>query len=395
MGAFKTYFHQANPRIAGGFVHMRVWLGHDKDPVLQDDLSFWMKSQQYGLYPRSVQAENISVIGWLLYSTCDVNCSALQRSLEKRFDDKFKVGCRYRMISLGRRGAVPKDQQVKAIHLECDSAVQCELKLALSKIYAHSYAFSPEINSMISPDTCQNVTRLRSRQDNFQQQILSAISWDISALDFVDVKIGRSLREPVMKIESRQTPGQQLFHLVDETWNQNGFHFAFSSTVKAEARAMMMSLIPFLVHHYNDSAVKWISSSAKRRAAGASWDPEKGCVKTSDDEAVSWMMTEKGFSAFNQAALVKDSQAAQRPDPSNLQTASGASVLINDQDLVGTFASKTTIATASAPSYSPAPLNTNCHILDIICSVCAQSSVQCTVLLIDEGRSTVRLGVTF
>jgi hypothetical protein len=118
MGAFKTYFHQANPRPDGGFVYMRVWLGHDKSSTMfQEDLSWWTKQQQYGLYPRSVQAENISVVGWLLYSTRDINCAALQASLEKRFKDKFEVGCRYRMISLGRRGAVPLDQRVKAIHI--------------------------------------------------------------------------------------------------------------------------------------------------------------------------------------------------------------------------------------------------------------------------------------
>jgi hypothetical protein len=60
MGAFKTYFHQANPHVDGGFVYMRIWLGHDKYPgVLQDDLEWWMKNKNYGLYPRSVQAENI------------------------------------------------------------------------------------------------------------------------------------------------------------------------------------------------------------------------------------------------------------------------------------------------------------------------------------------------
>jgi hypothetical protein len=38
------------------------------------------------------------------------------------------------MISLQRkRGGIPKDQQVRAIHLECDSADQHDLKLALSK----------------------------------------------------------------------------------------------------------------------------------------------------------------------------------------------------------------------------------------------------------------------
>jgi hypothetical protein len=69
-------------------------------------------------------------------------------------------------------------------------------------------------------------------------------------------------------------------------------------------------------------------------------------------------MTEKGFSAFDQAAPDKNSPAAQRPDPSNLRAAAGVSGLINDQDSVGTFASKTAIANSPGPSSSPAPLNT-------------------------------------
>jgi hypothetical protein len=365
MGAFKAYFHQANPRVDGGFVYMRVWLGHDKEPdMLKDDLNWWMRQQQFGMYPRSVQAENIAVIGWLLYSTRAINCSSLQTALEKRFHGKFEVGCRYRMISLGRRGSIPKEQQIKAIHIECDSEVQYELKNALSKIYASSknedypngirMRLVPEMNSMISPDTRQNVNRLRARQDNFQKQVLSALSWDISALDYVDGKIGRSLRDLVMKIESRTIPGQQLFHVVDETWNQNGFHFAFFPNVETEARSMMMALLPFLVHHYGQTAIKWFSSSAQRRSQGAEWDPDKGCVKTFDDDAVSWMMTEDGFAAFDQAKDTPGSDA--RPDPSNLQTAAGAAGLIGDQDSVGTFNQKAT--TVSDSVQDPAPLIT-------------------------------------
>jgi hypothetical protein len=166
MGSFKAYFHQANPRVDGGFVYMRVWIGHDKDPaMLKEDLNWWMRQQQFGMYPRSVQAENIAVIGWLLYSTRAMNCASLQTALEKRFEGKFEVGCRYRMISLGRRGSIPKEQQIKAIHIECDSEIQYELKSALSKIYASSknddypngirMRLVPEMNSMISPDTRQ------------------------------------------------------------------------------------------------------------------------------------------------------------------------------------------------------------------------------------------------
>jgi hypothetical protein len=211
------------------------------------------------------------------------------------------------MISLGRRGPVPKANQVKAIHIECDSACQFDVKVALSRNCASAknddypngirMRLVPEINSMISPDTPQNVTCLRARQGNFQKQIGSATSWDIMALDFVDSQLQRSLRDLVMKIESRTVPGQSLFHVVDETWNQNGYTFSFFPNVDTEAQAMMMSLIPFLHHHCHERITKWFSQTAQSRAAGAAWDPEKGCVKTFEDDAVSWMMKEDGFNS--------------------------------------------------------------------------------------------------
>jgi hypothetical protein len=84
---------------------MRLWLGHDKDPkLLDDDLRWWLKVKNFGMCRRSVQAENISGIGWLLYSTKEVDCAALQSAIEKKLGNKFKAGCRYKMISLGRRG---------------------------------------------------------------------------------------------------------------------------------------------------------------------------------------------------------------------------------------------------------------------------------------------------
>jgi hypothetical protein len=249
------------------------------------------------------------------------------------------------MISLGHRGAIPKDEQVKAIHIECDSAVQFELKAALSKIYASAkneeypngirMRLVPEFNSMISPATRQNASRLKARQANFQAQIMSAISWDIEALDFVDHIIGWLLRDLIMKIESRTNTGHPLFHLVDATWNGNGYHFAFFPNVETEARAMMMALIPFMTSFYKDTALKWFLASAQRRALGALWDPEKGCVKTFDDEAVAWIMTEDGFVAFDKST-VGANVTVDRPDPSNLQVSAGSGP-INDQDSVGTF----------------------------------------------------------
>jgi hypothetical protein len=50
MGAFKQYFHQAQPKVAGDFLYMRLWLGHDKDPkLLDDDLRWWLKVKNFGM----------------------------------------------------------------------------------------------------------------------------------------------------------------------------------------------------------------------------------------------------------------------------------------------------------------------------------------------------------
>ena len=88
------------------------------------------------MYRRLVQAENISGVGWLLYSTGDINCAALQSAIEKRLRYKYEAGCRFKMNSLGCRGAVPKANQIKAIHIERNTSVHFNVKVALSKIYA-------------------------------------------------------------------------------------------------------------------------------------------------------------------------------------------------------------------------------------------------------------------
>jgi hypothetical protein len=113
MGASKQCFHQAQPKVAHGFLHMRLWLGLDKDPkLLEEDLRWWLKLQNFGMHPRSVQAENISGSSRLLCSAKEVDCAALQSAIEKKLGNKFEVGCRCKMISLGRR--VQSQRKIKS-----------------------------------------------------------------------------------------------------------------------------------------------------------------------------------------------------------------------------------------------------------------------------------------
>ena len=90
--------------------------------------------------------------------------------------------------------------------------------MALSKIHASEknddhpngvrMQLVPEINSMISPATKQSVSRLRTRQDTFQQKVERCVTWDIDALDFADPTLGRSLGNLLISLRDRLAPEQ-------------------------------------------------------------------------------------------------------------------------------------------------------------------------------------------
>jgi hypothetical protein len=122
-------------------------------------------------------------------------------------------------------------------------------------------------------------------------------------------------------------------------------HLLLLLNVDAEAGAMMISLIPFLRHHCQESITKSFSQTARSRAVGADWDPDKGCVKTFEDAAVSWMMTEDGFTTFD-ASVIDTAAVAARPDASNLKIVGTG--LTEDQDSAGTFDPKAPAPTPSA-----------------------------------------------
>lgn len=250
------------------------------------------------------------------------------------------------MISLGHRGSVPVDERVRAIHVECSKEDHLEVKVALARIYCsdknEDYSngvqmrLVPEMNVMISPETRQNCNHLRARRSNFAEKVDTTLTYDIIGLDYIDLTIGRSLREIVMKIGFCTVPEQQLFHSVDVSWNGSGVQFCLVPNVKEKARAMIIVIVPFAQYNYG----KWFSGNAiSKAAAGATWDPAKGCVHTSDDAVISWYMTEGGgFGRFT----VEDEASpgttfSTRPDPANLQAvaeAAGAGLIAADDSVV-------------------------------------------------------------
>jgi len=299
VGTLRRYFSRINPRPMGGQIYVQVRLGHTRPTSeLLENLGWWFKSEGHGLYERALQAENTVTVGWLLYSTRSMDLPSLTEAIAAS-DPALEVGLRWRLISLGRQGAIPVEHQVRAIHVEVDKTKLAVIKSRLYRIYGSNsngpfpngikLRLVPEITPQMGPTSRAKVDRLRNRQHNFVQFSLTAQTWEIATLDFVDSHLGTSLRQLLMSIPSFQFPNRFVFHSVDPQWQRNGHIITFLPDVEAEARTIIAGMIPFLVFHYQDLADRIYSmftpDAVKRvtEETMARWDPTTNSVVTFED----------------------------------------------------------------------------------------------------------------
>ena len=237
-------------------MYVMVCLGHSL-PMgdIMEGIGWWLREQQHGLWERSIQAEDTTVIGWLLNSLREMDLTILQEALHS-MDPVFEVGLRWRLISLGCSGPIPEEQWVRAVHIEVDKTKVEVIKPILYRIYGHDSVgpfpngikmrLVPEITPLMGPASRAKADKLRNRQANFVQYCMKAVSWEIATLVFVDATIGHSLRQMIMTIRARHRPNLSLFHSVDAQWQGNGYVVTFVPEFESEARTVLAGLLPFL-----------------------------------------------------------------------------------------------------------------------------------------------------
>jgi hypothetical protein len=355
IGTLRRYFSRINPRPAGGQIYVLVRLGLNVPMSdIMESAGWWLKDRQHGFWPRAIQAEETVTIGWLLYSTRSMDLNVLQDKLLTD-DPRLEVGLRWRLISLGQTGPIPKEQQVRAIHVEADKNQVDTVKPILYQIYGTSsqgpfpngvkMRLVPEITPLMGPHSRAKIARLRNRQANFVEYSMAVTTWEIATLDYHDQELGASLRDLIVSIRAQESPQQPLFHSVDAQWQGNGFVVTFLPNFESEARTVIAGFIPFLQFHHpdhKDRLAALFTPSAVKRASEASWDPVAYAVITADDGVVD------GFEDIDHdmdicppTVLVEgipdsndnDRAIPSRPDPGRLQ----GHQLFGDLDSVSTI----------------------------------------------------------
>jgi hypothetical protein len=273
-------------------IYPNVRIGHEK-PLkdIRRDMRNWLLEGKHGMYYKMLQAEHSSEVGWLLYSTRDMDQGALADEMSDILG--FNLGLRWKVIDLGVRGKIPESQKVLALSVEVEQARRSQYQRKLISMYGrdvkgvHEYPNGVRLRFVKQKSDCCNtnekakIDRLRKRQQMFNKSIQRSQTWDIMLLDHsVQPGVQPTLRQMIMEMTSRKYPGTPLFHSVDLDKQGSGFVFQFSAAMRDEADCMTHCLLPYLEFHYpNADVASFFTDEASSRSQYLQYNPDTGMVE--------------------------------------------------------------------------------------------------------------------
>ena len=270
-------------------------------------LRYTLGASGHGLYKRGLQVPETTCLGWLLYSTNEMNKDEIAQQLTLYLGTPVDV--RWRAIYTGsgfKRGTPTDDGPVRALHIEVSSDSAKVSRPLLRKMYGTTpdpqvqpvlgirMRLTPEVNRLTNLSSVAKATRLRRRQQAWCHHVVRISSWKISQLDFVDSELNCSLRQILMSLRSTE-PGFEhlkLFFAVEHRyWSQEGgFVFLVVPSFADEARMTVAGLLPYLKYlattkqQAPERIEGFFTPEAVDRLAGAYYDPARGEVVSEEED---------------------------------------------------------------------------------------------------------------
>ncbi|KAL7571016.1 hypothetical protein ACA910_003737 [Epithemia clementina (nom. ined.)] len=124
---FKWHFLRAWPTYDGGLMYTSIWVWTSTPmPKLVQSIRHWLNHEKYAILPQQLHCQATHTIGWLAYSDYEINCPVLAKAIKAKV--AFDVKCQWRVISIGEKGLMTKEERVQAIHLLVDDKCRDEPK---------------------------------------------------------------------------------------------------------------------------------------------------------------------------------------------------------------------------------------------------------------------------
>ena len=315
-----------------------ILMAHDMHfSDIMENVQWWLSEKKFRLWKRQVQSEKVKTIGYLLYSTQSLKPEYMKQIVEKavnkhrhahRYGERLELGFRWRVIPIGKQGAMKEEDRVRALHIECPSEQFQVSKVILSDIYsANTKAFPgnikmrlvPDIYGVVNPNTHAKVLHLRARQATFLSKVVEMTSYEISSLEhsFPDEEGYKgTVRNHLMWIRSQEHPHLPQFVNVTSQYNGTGVVFTFIPQLESEARSIVASIIPYFRHAYGEDIKKYFKPDAWMMHEDTYWDPELRVAIGPDDTRVEEIMDQDvEYQWENEEGATKITSIPRRPTP--------------------------------------------------------------------------------
>jgi len=159
-----------------------------------------------------------------------------------------------------------------------------------------------QVNNLMNTAARLKGESFRLKQQQFSKHMKAMISWELTGHDINPGGHNTNMRELLNTIESNKEPDTQIFHSVDQSFQPGACIFTFHPDREEEARAMVSSLIPFLIWavmlsnehltHREKQALlakrvyKHFSEEAIERSEGAVWNDVTNTVDSPQDKEI-------------------------------------------------------------------------------------------------------------
>ena len=110
-----------------------ICIGHDIIfSNLRDDLLPWLSSNGHGLFYNMLQEEDRTEMGWLLYSTREIDAGALADEIIDAIG--LNVGLRWKVINTGSK-SISNESKTRALAVEVSAKVKTRATMKKLKLY--------------------------------------------------------------------------------------------------------------------------------------------------------------------------------------------------------------------------------------------------------------------
>ena len=289
----KVYFNKLwniNPK-EKRTLYPNLYIGHCLPlDEIKKDMNDWMYPGGHNVFRNMLQVEKTSPIGWLCYSTREMDAGALADEIHDILS--CKVGLRWKAIPTGNTRSKINDSKVNALEVEVDIRDRDRIQRRLLHFYGTTtkdtskypngirLRFVKPFSESVNRREQSKINALKNRQSEFLKGIVSRSTWDIVQLDYSKAPDEPTLRQIIMEIKSKTNEKIPLFHCVDLDWKRDGYTFQYSPVLAEEAECMIYTLLPYLrhLHPTNTSLERFFTQGCRDRSEGLIYDIEKGEV---------------------------------------------------------------------------------------------------------------------